>query len=241
MAEKTFKERMKAGDYLFGFSCPMTVEKDVFKKAVETNNYDFVFTDGQHSPYSDDRLVSFCQLATEFGLPVRFRPMHPRQAYLIGHYLDMGPSGIEVPLVESHETAAEAVENFYYPPLGRRSWGGGARLRVGDFADLRAYADWWNSYGVLWLQIESAWAALHVSSLAQDGVDCFSFGPSDLEFNLEQHADTGLGSVDDCVKFVVGALEGTDVKVSFRIGTRENYQKYADMGVSMFLESMPQV
>jgi len=241
MAEKTFKERVKAGEQLFGFSCPMTVDRNKFKQIVETHGYDFVFADGQHSAYSDDRLVAFCQLASEFGLPVRFRPMHPRETYLIGHYLDMGPSGIEVPLVESHEISAEAVENFYYPPLGRRSWGGSARFRISDFADMRAYADWWNSHGVLWLQIESAWAALHVSSLAQSGVDCFSFGPSDLGFNLEQHSDTGLHTVDDCVKFVVGVLDGSDVKVRFRTGTRENHQKYADMGVTMFLESMPAV
>ena len=241
MAEKTFKERVRAGEHLCGFSCPMTVEREHFKKVVEANDYDFVFTDGQHSAYSDDRLVAFCQMATEFGLPVRFRPMHPRQTYLIGHYLDLGPSGIEVPLAESEEIAEEAVENFYYPPMGRRSWGGGSRLRIGDFPDMRQYADWWNANGVLWLQIESAWAAVHVSILAKTGVDAFSFGPSDLAFNLEGHSDTGLKTVDECIVFVVRALENTDVRISYRIGSRENRQKYADMGVTMFLEGMPAV
>ena len=85
-----------------------------------------VAVDSQHSPYNEDRLVDFCNVANELGIFVNFRIKHTRNTYLIGNYLDLGPSGIEVPQVELDETVDEAVAAFYYPQQGIRSWG--ARL-----------------------------------------------------------------------------------------------------------------
>ena len=135
---------------------------------------------------------------------------------------------------ETGQTANEAVENFYYPPLGRRSLGGGARRNIGVLPDPRAYADWWNENGVLWLQIESLSATLHAHKLARSEVDCLSIGPSDLGFDIEAHPHPPYGSVEECVGAIAKSIGGTETAICFRTGTPDRRPQYADLGV--FLE-----
>ena len=236
MAQNGLKQRVQKGETVVGMRTALSFSRDDFKKAMDFGPYDFAFVDGQHSAFSQQGLVDFCNMADEFDMPVRFRIEHRQEAHLIGNFLDLGPSGIEVPQVELVSEVDESIENFYYPPLGNRSFGGGARKSAEDLAAPEEYAEWWNSYGVLWIQVESVAAVINAYGLAQDGVDCVAFGPSDLALNLAHNPHPHLESVDDCVRHVVQALEGTPTAVCFRNapGTR---QKYADLGVTVFLES----
>ena len=43
-------------------------------------------------------------------------------------------------------------------------------------------------------------------------------------------------NVDDCVRHVLKQLEGTDIRVSFRSGSRSLRNKYIDMGVTVLME-----
>ena len=140
-----------------------------------------------------------------------------------------------MPQVELDETVNEAVAAFYYPQQGIRSWGGAARVNS-DGRERLEYADWWNANGILWMQVESIEAVTHAQYLAKPGVDCLSFGPADLTFSIESHPNHALQTVDACVEYVARALEGTTTAVCFRNGNPSTRQKYADMGVTVFLE-----
>ncbi len=235
MSTKNLKQRIRDGEHVYGASVSMMTPRDSLAKRVEEGGYDFVAVDSQHSAYSEDRLVAFCDLADELDIQVNFRIKHTRNAYLIGNYLDLGPSGIEVPQVELESTVDEAVEAFYYPQQGLRSWGGAARKNSAGQERLE-YADWWNNYGILWMQIESIEAVTHASRLAKAGVDCLSFGPADLTFSIESHPHHALQTVDACVEYVVKALDGSPTAVCFRNGNPSTREKYAEMGVTVFLE-----
>ena len=235
MSETNLKQRIRDGEHVFGASVSMTIDRDSLAERVDKGGYDFVAVDSQHSAYNEDRLVAFCNLADELDIPVNFRIKHTRNAYLIGNYLDLGPSGIEVPQVELESTVDEAVASFYYPQQGIRSWGGGARKNSAGRERLE-YADWWNNYGMLWMQIESIEAVTHARRLAKAGVDCLSFGPTDLTFSMEGHPNHALQTVDACVQYVVNELEGSPTTVCFRNGNPSTREKYAEMGVTVFLE-----
>jgi 2-keto-3-deoxy-L-rhamnonate aldolase RhmA len=180
--------------------------------------------------------VAFCAMAEGVGIPVQFRIKHPRHAYLIGNILDLGPLSIEVPLVEEASTVDEALAAFYYPQVGKRSWGGAARYGVKGREDRLEYAHWWNNHGILCLQIETIQAVTNARKLAKPGVDCLTWGPADLSFDLEGHPVHPFKTVDDCLRHVLTQLEGTDVKVSFRSGTPDLRHKYIDMGVTVLME-----
>ena len=230
------KKRMRGGEQIVGTMLPLDATRERFLQVMDSGPYDFVSVDSQHSALNEERLEAFCGIAEELDVFVQFRIKHTRNAYLIGNYLDLGPCGVEVPQTETDETADEAVNAFYFPPAGIRSVGGRARRRASDFADPFDYADWWRNYGVLWLQIESVEAVTRAHLLARPGVDCLSFGPTDLTFSLKAHPNHVLKSVDDAVAYVAKSLQGTGVAVCHRIGAAEHRSKYADMGVTVILE-----
>ena len=237
MPEKeTLKQRIRKGEIIVGVSVPISSDKSRLEDVLSKDTYDFVSVDSQHSAFSEERLVQFTATAEELGIPVHFRIKHTRYAYLIGNILDLGPSGIEVPQVEDEATVEEALDYFYYPQVGKRSWGGAARVGISGRDDRLEYAQWWNNYGVLWLQIESVEAVTIARKLAKPGVDCLSWGPADLSFSLEAHPEHPFKSVDDCLRHVIDQLRGTDVKVCFRSGTSDMRNKYLEMGVTVLLE-----
>ena len=232
------KKRIHAGESILGVSVPMTLTKDEIESVMDGGHYDFVWVDGQHTPYNEDRLAAFCAAAAELGVHVQFRIKHTNNAYLIGNYLDLGPAGIEVPQVELESTADEAIANFYYPPAGIRSWGGTGRVGIGDHPDRLDYADWWAGTGVLWLQVESLDAVTNARRLARPGVDCLSVGPADLGFSLESNPGHPLKTVDDCGRHLLDQLGGGTAAVCFRAYSREELDKFRDMGARMVLVPM---
>ncbi len=238
MAARNLKQRIGAGEQIIGANVGMTYTEEQLKKVVESGEYDFLWVDGQHSAFSEDRLVEFCDKADALDADVMFRIKHTFHSYLVGNLLDLGPSGIEVPQVEMESTVEEAVNYFYYPQKGMRSWGGGARRKVGEQdGDRLRYAEWWNSYGVLMMQLESIPAVTAAGKLARTGVDCLSFGPNDLWYSIEAHPHHPFKHVDDCVRHVVEQLGNSDTQVCFRNYSPGTRQQYVDMGVTVFLEN----
>ena len=237
MQEKDpLKQRIRRGEIIVGVSAPLDSDRGRLEEILSKDTYDFISLDSQHSPYNEEKLVTFCALAQDLGMPVQFRIKNTRHAYLIGNILDLGPMAIEVPLVEDESIVDEALDAFYYPQVGRRSWGGAARHGVGGRDDRLEYANWWNNNGILCLQIESLTAVKDAAQLAKAGVDCLTWGPADLNFDLEAHPEHPFQTVDDCLVNVQKQLEDTDVKVSFRSGTPDQRDKYLEMGVTVFME-----
>jgi len=69
----TLKNRIKTGEQIIGVSIPMTASKDEIGRILEKKDFDFISTDSQHSPFSEERLVQFCDYANDFGFPVNLR------------------------------------------------------------------------------------------------------------------------------------------------------------------------
>tara|TARA_Y100000588_G_scaffold197114_1_gene211096 strand:- start:1225 stop:1950 length:726 start_codon:yes stop_codon:yes gene_type:complete len=235
--KKQLKQRINEGEIIIGAAVSMTDGVDRLKSVLDQYPYDFFSLDSQHSPFSEHQLVDFCNLADELDIDVHFRIKHTRHSYLVGNILDLGPTLIEIPQVESVATVDEAVEHFYFPPVARRSWiGGDAKNLKQSGLDRVDYANWWNSYGVLWMQIESINAVTNTKKLAKKGVDCLSWGPADLSFSRESNPNHPFKTDDDCVRYVVNQLEGTGVKLVYRSYDRALRDKYIDMGATVLLE-----
>ncbi|MDP6666124.1 MAG: aldolase/citrate lyase family protein [Dehalococcoidia bacterium] len=230
------KHRIRNGETTVGASTPMTATKGRIEDILGSSDYTFLSTDSQHGPYDERLLVEFCETTADIGVPVMFRIKHTFHSYLVGNILDLGPSGVEVPQTETEHTAQEAIDYFYYPQVGKRSWGGAARANVSEHADRLDYAEYWNDFGVLWLQIESLSAVTRAKTLAKPGVDCLSWGPADLSFNREANPEHPLKTDDGCIQHVVKLLEGSDTKLCIRSYQPELRNKYLDMGATVLIE-----
>ena len=211
---KSLKQRVHAGEPLRIVRASTNSSRSQLEEIVKRGPVDLFKVDGQHGPVDERELLNYCTMAEELGAGVKFRIKHPRQAFLLGNYADLGPLSIMVPLVENEQTVRDAIDAFYYPPLGKRSWGGQGFLRKARYGGRRLeYAKWWNTNAILCLQVESVTAAVNVRKLVKPGVDWIQFGPADLSFDLEQHSHSPFNSVDECVKYVTEQLKGVEVRI----------------------------
>ena len=230
------KKKIRDGEHEIGVQVKTSATREVLTALLEKGGYDFLAIDSQHTPFNEEQVVAFCKVAEDLDTFVIFRIRHARQAYLIGSYLDLGLCGVEVPQTELDSEVEEALHYFYYPPEGGRSYGGGTRWgREGKAVE--EYAAWWNNFGVIWLQIESIEATMRAHIWAKHpGVDCVSIGPNDLTFNIKSHPNHELQSFDDCIAYMGRSLAGTHVKICHRNRTPDMREKYAELGVTVFLE-----
>ncbi|MGC9347593.1 MAG: aldolase/citrate lyase family protein [Anaerolineae bacterium] len=212
--ERTLKQRIHDGDALNIGWASLTMSRDDLVARLSQDEYDLVFVDAQHAPYNEHELIAFCNVAAEVGVPPLLRIRHTKLAFLAGNYADLGPLGILVPMVERVATIEEAVENFYYPPLGKRSWGPIHGYGRDIVKDRVAYGAWWNEHGILALQIETVEGVANARALAVPGLDLVLFGGNDLSFSLAAHPDSPYESVEDCCRHVVDATKGTGVRVA---------------------------
>ena len=121
---ESFKQAVKTKEELLLLNCPIDITRGQLEVALGHGDYDAVYFDGQHRPISDDKIVAFCEKTEALGMPTQMRLPHTRHSYLVGRFCDFGLSSIMVPEVMEESTVVEAIEYFYYGPLGRRSWGG---------------------------------------------------------------------------------------------------------------------
>jgi 2-keto-3-deoxy-L-rhamnonate aldolase RhmA len=190
-----------------------STESDV-ERIVDDESPDIIYIDSQHGPHTEWDVVRISKAAEAREIPVMLRIKHTRHNYLIGNHLDLGPMSIKVPQVETVEDVQTAVDNFYFPPFGKRSWGGRVGFGIDAFdGDRVTYAEWWNRTGVLCMKIESINAVLNVRSLAIPGVDFLDYGGEDLSFDLETQKHPHFKTIEDCKAHVRQELEGNPVRI----------------------------
>ena len=210
---KSLLAKYRSGDPIDTSRISMASTRDQVLQTIETTGCDMIYIDSQHGPHTEWDIVRICSAAEERGVPVQLRIKHTRYPHLIGAYLDLGVFCIKVPEVENEAEVIEAIESFYFPPVGRRSWGGWVGFGIQERRDRIQYAQWWNENGILGFKIESIKTVLNIRDLAKLGIDYVDFGPEDLSFDLETKGHPHLKSVADCRAFVIRELEGTGVRV----------------------------
>ena len=92
--EMSLKERIRSGKIVVGVAASLDMDRSTLERILSKDTYHFITIDSQHSPYHEEKLVSFCRMSEELGFPVQFRINNTRHAYLIGNILDLGPLGI---------------------------------------------------------------------------------------------------------------------------------------------------
>ena len=213
MADTLFlKRRIHNDEEIRVTDVSVDASRDALERQIGDESCDLVLVDFQHKPANEEKLVSFTAAAKEVGVGAILRLTHTRHAHLCGNFLDLGPQAILVPQVDTVATATEAVEAFYYPPVGRRSWGPSTAFGYAEHPDRLEYADWWSSNGILCLQIESVDGVVNARKLAIPGIDMLMFGANDLNFDLETYANPPFGSVKECIAHVREQMAGTGVK-----------------------------
>ena len=69
----SLKQRIHAGEVVVGVSAPLDANRSQLEAILGKDTYSFLTIDSQHSPYNEEKLVSFCSTAQDLGMPVQFR------------------------------------------------------------------------------------------------------------------------------------------------------------------------
>lgn len=93
-------------------------------RAMKTAGFDYLFIDLEHGATSVETASAISIAALDAGIAPIVRVPH-MDLKLATRCLDGGAAGIVVPHVDTPEEARQVVEALRFPPLGRRSIGGG--------------------------------------------------------------------------------------------------------------------
>lgn len=177
MRENKILRRLAAGEATMGLW--MNSGSPLMAELGAHAGFDWVLIDTQHGYWDYAETIAATQVigATD-ALPVARVARNDPQ--LIGRLLDIGIMGIVVPLVNSPEEAAAAVDAMRYPPLGHRSVGGPRLSLYGDDYTVAA-----NSEILAAVMIETQEAAEQAREiLSVPGVDMGFIGPVDLSLSM---------------------------------------------------------
>jgi 2-keto-3-deoxy-L-rhamnonate aldolase RhmA len=144
--------------------------------------YDFLVLDMQHCEIQLSHVPALLGPFRDGGPKCVVRA--PKNDYhAINWLFDQGVDGVVVPMINSPELAAAAIQAAKFPPLGKRSFGPFRAARYGTAID--TYAPSADERATLIVQVEDAAAAENVDGILDvPGIDAVIMGPNDLAYSM---------------------------------------------------------
>ncbi len=177
MAELSLKQRLLAGEPVLG---AWLMFSDAFVAEVMAHaGWDWLLVDMEHGPVSLDAATAMVTAIRTTRVVPFVRPAW-NESSQIQRALDLGCTGIVVPVVNDAEDARRVVRDARYPPLGERSRGG-VRPQLAFGMDAMTYFERSNHDVIVLVQIETETAVRNVAEIvAVEGIDGIFLGPNDL-------------------------------------------------------------
>lgn len=188
----------------------------------------FVVLDAQHGLYDAGSLATTLLQWGSLATPAFVR-VADQSAAGIGRVLDLGASGVIVPLVDSAEQAAAVAACCRYPPSGARSWGPMTGL-VGRTAADPGQA---NAVVMCAVMVETAGGIEAVQAIAATpGVDMVFVGPFDLSLALGLDVDDMVNdtSSNSPLTRIVRACRDAGIRAGVFAGAPERAHRLARFG-----------
>lgn len=193
--------------------------------------YDYVCVDLQHGMTGPGSVLPVLQALRHTPATALVRVPGP-DPDLMMRALDLGAGGVIVPMVDTPEQAAAAVEACTYPPGGVRSWGpmwgdvdGGAPLPPDADADR-----------LVVVMVETARGLANAAQIAAvPGVDAVYVGPNDLALSLGHGRATYATSRDvhAALDTVLAATAAAGVAMGLHCATPEMAAYWGARGVRL--------
>lgn len=145
---------------------------------------DFVFYDCEHGMIPYERLHDLMLMGNGIGIPSLVRvPQLSRSD--VSRALDCGAEGEMVPMIETVDQARLLVSWSKYPPIGNRSYSGGANTFYKPSGNHLKNMQELNHKTITIAQIETLKGVENVEAIAQvEGIDALIVGPADLGISM---------------------------------------------------------
>lgn len=200
------KQRMAAGAKVFGPLIGPGNEPETTVAAIKNIGFDYFMIENEHSLVGKETIYQYIRLAREYEIPILMRPEENNAHFR--PYLDSGIQGLMVPQVDSVEQALFAVNQCYFPPLGKRGSGIGMSPYLLDGMDvattpLTTMIEYVNRNIILMPQTESLAAIRELPrTLKVDGITGTVVGTHDLSLDIGDYKPGMLRGEVNSLPFV---------------------------------------
>ena len=174
---------LRAGKLAIGLGVRNARTVDIAQIA-RTSGFDWLFIDCEHSSMDLDTAAQISSASLAVGVTPIVR-VGGFEHWLASRHLDNGAQGIVFPHVDSALEAKRVAGHCRFPPVGKRSMGGGlqqvgfASLPIGEVARIV------NEETLVVVMIESPQGVANADEIAAvPGVDALLIGTNDLCFEL---------------------------------------------------------
>ena len=175
--------QLREGKLALGLGLRQARTVDVAQIA-KTSGFDWLFIDCEHNSMDGDTAAQIAAASLAVGVTPLVR-VAGLEHWLASRMLDNGAQGIVYPHVDTAEDARRAANACRFPPVGKRSMGGGlqqvgfASMPVGEMARIV------NEETLVVAMIESPSGVANCEEIAAvPGIDALLIGTNDLCFEL---------------------------------------------------------
>ena len=169
--------------------------------------FDYICVDLQHGGADEQRMVAMFSAIEARGAVPLARVTY-NEPWMVNRVLDLGATGVIVPLVGTAEEARHAVSGCRYPPHGKRSYGPlRAALSVGSPDPERLAAG-----ALCFVMVETRQGLDNVEEIAATpGLDGIYVGPSDLSLGLGREPGHGGDVLEEAITRVARACAAAGI------------------------------
>ncbi len=221
--------RIRNGDLVVG--CAHVIRDEAVTEGLRAVDVDFLLVDMQHVAIGLESLQQILVALQPSDVAVLVR-VPSNDAVLIGQVLDLGATGVIVPMVNTAGHAIRALAAAMYPPVGTRSWG---PRRVASFhGDALDYARSANDNTAVIVQIETAEAVANVDEiLTSGGITGVMVGPADLAISMGHMFDREDQEVHRAIQRVFERCQVHGVAGGIFTNDTDRAQHWISMGATI--------
>lgn len=223
------RDRFHEADSLVGSW--VVFEDPSIAELLAERGFDFIIADTEHSALTISSVNQIGQAIDAASGPAEMIVRVPwNDAVRIKRVLNVGASGILVPMVETAEEARSAVEATRYQPEGVRGVGPLRAANYGQTFD--EYVSTANENVLVIAQIETEAGVENAEDIAAvDGIDALFIGPGDLSVSLGTFDTEDPDRFEDAIARIVDAAHAENKNVGTVVGSPDEIDEWLDRGV----------
>ena len=220
------RKRLNDGDVVFGIFCKTTSAEMI--ECIGHAGFDFCILDQEHGPVGMETLQGLVR-AAEFSGVVPIIRAGSIDEVGISHPLDIGAAGVQVPQIDSFESAKRVVELARFAPIGKR---GVCRfVRAARFSSLKRddYFAQANESLII-LQLEASMIDEYKKIVQIPDVDVFFIGPYDISQTLGLTGQIESKAVQNAIRDIINVIRDSGKAVGIFCDTIEQARKWISAG-----------
>lgn len=177
-------------------------------------DFDFVWIDGEHGPFSLEQLEDHCRVAELVGITPIARVPNIQSSTIL-QFLDRGIQGIIGPHIATKADAEQLVRACNFGPDGERSFGGNRGCDYDyQLDDKVAYYRQCNENMLVSALLEDAGVVDNLDEiLTVPGIDYFGVGPNDFAQGLGYPGEPKRKEVVDAIEDVHARIRKAEGRV----------------------------